>query len=83
MTLEKLELLIANARRLEAETHKFAISDDALDPVLAARDEAEEAVAISVSEILGHPPEWSSLYGYDEALDECAVVLDRHQNVKT
>ncbi len=82
MTIENLERLVADARRLEAETRTFDIDDDALDPVLEARDAAQEAVTNAVFEILGDPPEWSSLYGYDEALDDCAVALNGYQSAE-
>lgn len=43
--------------------------------IIDQRDTAEKALSDLFAMVTGRPPEWSNLFGYSEALDECADAL--------
>ena len=43
--------------------------------VMRERDNAEEAIGGLFREVMGRPPEWSSVFGYADALEEVADTM--------
>lgn len=59
----------ATARAEEAE-RKLAEEDRAHDITLSSRDAAEAALNEMFFAVMGHSPEWSSMYDFDDALHD-------------
>lgn len=73
--LANLKNLMKSAEDAEEAVNARDLEDPELDGLLEKRDAAQEAVDEAVINILGQTPEWSNIYGYDEAFDECAEAL--------
>lgn len=57
------------------------MSNTADNSTIDERDAAQEAVDGLCELILGETPEWSNLYGYNEAYNDCAAKLERERDV--
>ena len=70
-----------DAQRAEIErlTKELAREEAACGDVIDQRDAAEKALSDLFSMVTGRPPEWSNLFGYSEALDECDDALSASQ----
>lgn len=70
-----IDLLISEFKQIGAEEQRrkdAEASDEAIDEVMAERDNAEEFIRKFAERVLGHSVEWSSSYGFGSAFIDVA-----------
>lgn len=64
---------------IERLQHRMVQEQQSHDDTISRRHEAEEAIADAYQAVVGHPAEWSNLFGYTDALEEISATIAHQQ----